>query len=53
MGFNFSEGEIRESKEAERLETIRSSNKRLEAYAVKPQKLEELWGGEPQPHVGT
>jgi len=32
-------------------EEKRSSNQRLEAYAVKPQKLEELRGGEPQPHV--
>jgi len=29
------------------------TNQRLEAYAVKPLKLKELWGGEPQPNVGT
>jgi len=34
-------------------EEKKSSNQRLEAYAVKPPKLEELQGGEPQPHVGT
>jgi len=28
------------------------TNQWLEAYAVKPLKLEELRGGEPQPHVG-
>ena len=27
------------------------TNQWLEAYAVKPLKLEELRGGEPQPHV--
>jgi hypothetical protein len=34
-------------------EENRSSNQRLEAYAVKLLKLEELQSGEPQPHVGA
>ena len=44
---------VGEQKKARGQQPIRSPNQRLEAYAVKLLKLEELQGGEPQPHVGT